>query len=272
MYPPVCSKSQLKFIWKNDYYRNRIVKYIVKRLESGHGAAERNVDSLMTTMLNNSQPDDAIYSAVFDLVSKLTVSEESSRAIDRSTSIKAIVELAQCHGGTYVDIGAADGTITQMVSKVIEAVTTIATDIIPPPADVVTDLDYRQIVEGKFPIPDKYVDVATAFVVLHHVNDIPLFLREVKRILKPGGVFIIREHNIERITSRVFIDIIHAVSHIIHRQENIADFYKNYFSFCRSAAEWDNIFAKYGFKKICCIHYNVENPQLLYYTAYKRTI
>ena len=136
MYPPVCSKSQLKFIWKNDYYRSRIVKYIVKRLESGHGTAERNVDSIITTMLNNSQPDDIIYSSVLDLVSKLPVSNESNRALDRSISIKAIVELAQCRGGTYVDIGAADGTITQTVSKVIDDITNIALDIVPPPDNI----------------------------------------------------------------------------------------------------------------------------------------
>ena len=268
MYPPVCSKKQLKFIWKIEYYRERLIKYITKRLTADYAIARRNVASMIYHMIQADEPDDKIYAALAKLLTSYVQRPDEHRAIDRASVIKTIVDLAQCAGGTYVDIGAADGSVTKHVGEVVEAMNIIALDIIDPPPD--TDLDYRKILDGIFPVDDKTADVITAFVVLHHVKDLPTLLSEVRRVLKPGGVFIIREHDVGRDSCRVFVDVIHAVSHVIHRGEDVTEFYKEHFTFCRSASSWDNIISKYGMKKISSIHYSVENPQQIYYAAYKR--
>ncbi|MFO0879650.1 MAG: class I SAM-dependent methyltransferase [Gemmataceae bacterium] len=43
---------------------------------------------------------------------------------------------------------------------------------------------------GKIPFPEGYFDVVTAVMVLEHVQHPALFLAEVARVLRPGGVFI----------------------------------------------------------------------------------
>jgi SAM-dependent methyltransferase len=44
--------------------------------------------------------------------------------------------------------------------------------------------------DGTIPFPDAYFDTVTTVMVLEHVADPDLFLREVTRVLRPGGRFI----------------------------------------------------------------------------------
>ncbi|MEX1244753.1 MAG: class I SAM-dependent methyltransferase [Thermoanaerobaculia bacterium] len=62
-----------------------------------------------------------------------------------------------------------------------------------------------------FGIPDASIDVAGAFDLLEHVNDATVrqMLRALRRVLKPGGVFVAytpnREHYIERLKAHDFL-------------------------------------------------------------------
>ncbi len=51
--------------------------------------------------------------------------------------------------------------------------------------DIVADL------EGPLPIPDADYDLVFANQVLEHVRDLVALIREVHRVLKPGGVFLV---------------------------------------------------------------------------------
>lgn len=54
------------------------------------------------------------------------------------------------------------------------------------------DIKNLEFVHGKvppIPLPDASVDAVTAFQFIEHLEDRVGFLKEVKRILKPGGVF-----------------------------------------------------------------------------------
>lgn len=44
--------------------------------------------------------------------------------------------------------------------------------------------------DGSIPFPDATFDVVVAIMVLEHVRDPDIFLREISRVLKPGGTFI----------------------------------------------------------------------------------
>jgi SAM-dependent methyltransferase len=46
--------------------------------------------------------------------------------------------------------------------------------------------------DGRIPLPDNYFDVIIADYVLEHITDPQAFVREVDRLLKPGGIFCAR--------------------------------------------------------------------------------
>ena len=61
-------------------------------------------------------------------------------------------------------------------------------------------IDYRQGEAGSLPIQDETVDYAFANMYLHHVEVPPDAIKEMARILKPGGMLVITdldEHSFE---------------------------------------------------------------------------
>lgn len=61
-------------------------------------------------------------------------------------------------------------------------------------------IDYRQGDAGSLPIQDETVDCAFANMYLHHIEVPPVAIKEMARILKPGGVLVITdldEHHFE---------------------------------------------------------------------------
>lgn len=56
--------------------------------------------------------------------------------------------------------------------------------------------EFHQIRDGEgWPIPDGTIDLALADYVLEHVEDTPLFFRELARVVRPGGHVCIRTTN-----------------------------------------------------------------------------
>jgi SAM-dependent methyltransferase len=51
----------------------------------------------------------------------------------------------------------------------------------------------KPVVSGKMPYPDQTFDLVTSFGVLHHIPNVTAVLKEIKRVLKPGGIIMIRE-------------------------------------------------------------------------------
>jgi SAM-dependent methyltransferase len=63
-------------------------------------------------------------------------------------------------------------------------------------------VDYQDVTTPRWAIPDESADLVTMNQGLHHLpqTDIMKFLGEVRRILRPGGLFIVREHNARPVT------------------------------------------------------------------------
>lgn len=51
----------------------------------------------------------------------------------------------------------------------------------------------KPTVEGLIEYPDNFFDLVTSFGVLHHIPNISLVIRELYRVMKPGGHLLIRE-------------------------------------------------------------------------------
>ncbi len=62
-------------------------------------------------------------------------------------------------------------------------------------------------------IPDESLDLVTCYVGLHHMtlDKLGPFLKSVQRILRPGGVFIVRDHDVQSEDMRALVSLAHTV-------------------------------------------------------------
>jgi ubiquinone/menaquinone biosynthesis C-methylase UbiE len=58
-----------------------------------------------------------------------------------------------------------------------------------------TNLSFQSFDGKKIPIEDNSFDAAISFQVIEHVDDVPAYLKEIKRVLKPGGIFLLTTPN-----------------------------------------------------------------------------
>ena len=108
-------------------------------------------------------------------------------------------------------------------------------------------LDYQPIPQQ---IADESLDVVTCHIGLHHcpVELLPGFVESIKRVLKPGGLFIVRDHDVNSEEMRVFASLVHTVFNLgLHEEwsKNVAE----YRSF-RSVEEWVALLSQSGFSDL----------------------
>lgn len=90
---------------------------------------------------------------------------------------------------------------------------------------------------GNFPFSSNYFSIITALMVLHNIDDIESALLEIYRVLKPNGIFIIKEYDSELPYQKIISDI----DTIISRKRTVVK------SFYMSSNEIKNILRKNKF-------------------------
>ena len=97
-------------------------------------------------------------------------------------------------------------------------------------------------------IPDASLDLVTCYIGLHHcpVAKLDGFVESIYRILRPGGSFVIRDHNVKTPEMATFVSLVHTVFNVGLNETwefEVRDF-KNF----KSADEWAAIIEQAGFK------------------------
>ena len=109
--------------------------------------------------------------------------------------------------------------------------------------------------------------------MLHHVKKLDKLIEEIKRVLKPGGIILIIEHDSHDDYDNLILDILHSL------YEYFADGNKDFintqnFSDYKNWAEWDFIFDQHKFKYLdsnyifTTIEHNTRFDNI-YYAIYK---
>jgi SAM-dependent methyltransferase len=129
----------------------------------------------------------------------------------------------------YLDYGGSTGAITSYFAKNLGLDNTSAysLDIEQWQGNVIKK-DYKNIkyitIKPTDPInlEENTFDVVTCFQVLHHVDDSELgrTIKDLHKILKKGGLFIIREHDCDNNLTRLLIDIEHTVYESVTNGKN----------------------------------------------------
>lgn len=125
----------------------------------------------------------------------------------------------------YVEIGSTGRYISELRKRVLVAAPiTLVNDKAPgnSPADIAERGGLGKI--GQFvplgnyePLPDSMgsesVDVVSCYIGLHHcpLERLDAFVRSIVRVLRPGGIFILRDHDVCDEAMRTFVSLVHTV-------------------------------------------------------------
>jgi SAM-dependent methyltransferase len=115
------------------------------------------------------------------------------------------------------------------------------------------------------PYKDNSFDVIIIFQTLHHIEyDIHTYVRNINRILRKGGILIIREHNCNEKYFDKLIDIEHGLYDVV--KNNNMKFFDNYYGNYKSVYEWDKIInlKKIWFKQLDT---STKSYYMIYYKA-----
>ena len=255
--------------WKNKHPKdyailiNKIHIYIRKQITNklSESSTTNNISSDMITIIQRKDTDIGIiislkrkYQAVeiIDAARKaLKDKSKKTRSTGRETSrlrdIKPILSKND-NIDVYVDIGASEGDITKVIKNYLNPKEVYAFDI-----EVEEKKDegivYLKNEPDSLDRPTNSCDLVTSFMTLHHMTHLTSMLREIKRILKPGGKFIIRDHDTTSIYLSVYFDITHLVYSTVVGDENTPEeFVKEFRTMYKTKEKWIEIIKSVGFK------------------------
>ncbi len=118
--------------------------------------------------------------------------------------LKAYFVAAPFVKGKTLELGCGEGRGVEIIAE--NAETYLALDKIPQVINNLSekfpDLEFRQSVFPPVDLPDNSFDTIVSFQVIEHIQDDHLFLKEMARILKPGGVAMISTPNNKMTLSR----------------------------------------------------------------------
>jgi ubiquinone/menaquinone biosynthesis C-methylase UbiE len=196
------------------------------------------------------------------------------RGVNRTNKISDFIKTyaPQLDVKTVLDIGCGDGSITNVVSEKLglqkEAVHGCDINLV---GAKTQNFSFSLVDETtkKLPYNDESFDVVYALMSLHHVRHLDDMLAEVRRVLKRGGLFIVREHDCRTVEMSLVLDIVHGFYSMVwsNPREFNDNFNKRYFAQYFSASDWCQIISSKSFRKL----YSTEREES-YPTYYKGKI
>lgn len=262
-----------KFIYINDYYK--LVRFISKRNrndEEIYLQLQKFVHLLFKRPIKKSESKEIDYHKCSrDIVQVETMIDKIYSNIPAFRDIQNL---------KYIDIGCGDckksmafGKLMKLDPKNIYGADLISwgaydKDIRP------DDLNFIELKENiPFPIENEQFDIVSCLMVLHHVENLDFFLKELNRILKPNGIIYITEHDAMTSIDKMLADIEHGMWEVVIR--NNLNYFKDYKAIYYDWVEWNIIMKRYGFEYISSdynyetIHANISATRY-YYAIYQK--
>lgn len=206
------------------------------------------------------------------------------RGLNRSNKI---IDFAKRHGPAVIervlDVGCGDGSITKTLKEKLglSVEQVHGCDIVAPALALAENQFTFSLIDGSIlPYESQSFDVVYALMSLHHIRDLTGMLREIKRVLRPNGVLIVREHDCVNQGLSDVLDIVHGFYSMVWctPQEHVS-FQDEYYGLYRTADDFDQIITtETGFSRVLGTnrheayplfrHGDVINPMKHYWVVY----
>lgn len=195
------------------------------------------------TMLQRAPLDAAIWKTV-----RNTVHTGSGYAREEfSTVVRNYADILHPHinaRASYLDVGAGTGIKTLHLGQQLGFAEIAGTDITDwqplDSAERTQEITWR-LLENDIPWPEASHDLVTCFMTLHHIADAAHMIAEMLRVLRPGGVLVIREHDVRTAADRMLVDIEHNLYDAMQHREPL-----NEHLHCKSRAQWHELIAPHA--------------------------
>jgi ubiquinone/menaquinone biosynthesis C-methylase UbiE len=178
---------------------------------------------------------------------------------------------------TFLDIGCGDGSITSAIASMYNISKKKAFGIDQREIKDITDLGFTfhasldETSDLSF-LKDNSIELVTAIMSLHHIKDIKGMMKEIKRVVKPGGYVIIREHDVNSPDFKIILNIMHGLYALVWSNPmEDPDFLETYYASYKSEKEWRALFTSFGFQ---WLKNNDESPDKnhcrYYYSVFQK--
>lgn len=230
----------------NEYAR--LVQILGKHISVRGPEKIKTINSLLSKVLNNQESDNYVYS---ELCKQFNRDEEQRSLYQAQSMFYPLQEYFTQHKiknlETYLDLGCGNGTITANLKNMMQPFSkkaSIETHCVEVDQSLThKDIKYHYVnpeVPYRLPFLNDHFNVITAFMSLHHVKNLDSMIQEIHRVLKPGGILFIKEHDSWNAFDAMLVDIEHAI--FMHcNKENFNNYilhYKNYWGWIETLGKY----------------------------------
>jgi ubiquinone/menaquinone biosynthesis C-methylase UbiE len=206
-------------------------------------------------MIKNKNTDEEIYNFISMIKeNNASYGSDTKRGYKRAKDIFDIYNSLLCDKekiDNYLDVGCNIGEITLEIKKIFNLDNANCIDVESfsgkkiEPLKGIKHITYDGI---NIPFEDNTFNFVTLLQVLHHVEKLNKFMKSLNKVMKIGGVIILREHDCYDDEFADLVDVEHMIW-AVYDGTDYKTFYDNSYSKYFSRKELVQLFSKYGFKQ-----------------------
>lgn len=298
---------KLQYVWRDDIARKILIDIFSNTQLRTNKYLRENFLNKINKLVKESKCDNEIYDEMWNYVHKhisknskksLNLNNHYYRSTNRAEKIQLLIrKYLNTHDESYsvekrkgisiLDVGCADGNITIRVGDYLDLqpsqingcdITNLSDDHPNNDKFIFKHLNQRE--EPRLPYENDSQDVVLALMSLHHIKESKMMIVETHRVLKKGGLLIIREHDSIGIKFPTILDIVHGFYGMVWSDPKEFNTFEEYYAKYFSKNELTSLIEKHNLKEVyndCRIETypqihrgKVINPLKHYYAVFRK--